>query len=90
MKFNPLTASERRGIIVLAIVALLITGAGVGMSFLHKGKTIETVPEISVLVEGDSLDNGSSSKKNRKTTKKNKKTKEKKVYRRRSPLDEPV
>lgn len=92
MKFSSLTASERRGIIILAIITLLITGAGILMSFQEK-RNYPELPETNVLIDGDTIGEADKSKNKKEKTKRRVKTsskKEKKTYRRRSPLDEPV
>lgn len=97
---NALTASERRGILVVAALALLITGAGWVVSVCQRNLPEEDMPEVEVLVRGDSVtDDGGSKKMSGKTRKKkkeksdslgNKSSKTPKKYRRRSPRDEAV
>lgn len=100
MASRPYTASERRGIIVIAILALLFIGAGVGFSFFHN-ETSPHTPEVTVIPE--TLDSVATEKaineKSKKKTKKSSrsksgksssKKKSQKIYRQRSPLDEPV
>ena len=97
MSLNSFTSSERRGILAIALVALLCIGGGVLISLSERQNRIsapqnivEDLPELT-----DSLSsiekNQNKTKKKAKTKKSNnKKSKEKKTYRRRSPLDEPV
>lgn len=95
---NPLTASERRGILVVAAIALIITGCGWGISRCDRSEPDEPLPEIEVLVHGDSSltqkEEEVTPKPKRKRRKavndstSSKKKKGKKVYRQRSPLDE--
>lgn len=99
MSHSSYTASERRGIIIIAIISLLLVGAGLGVSFCNRNVVpadkypiIETHPEmvdsVTVLNEKDQLKTDKKTKKNKagNSTKK----KDVKTYRRRSPLDEPV
>ena len=91
---HPLTASERRGAVILAITAVLI----IGCSFLidscssSRAKIVKEKPEMEVLMRGDTLDLKEKERKQsrKKKGKSSKKSKEKKTYGRRSPLDEPV
>lgn len=94
---NALTASERRGILVVAGVALIITACGWGMSMCRHDAPEENIPEVEVLVRGDSTTGGDTTamRKKRRRNNKNdsvsrKKVKSHKQYRRRSPLDEPL
>ena len=99
MSRSSYTASERRGIIVIAILALLFIGSGVTLSLC--GRPRELKKEIPVVIEHpemvDSLamsvreETAGKKKKERKKSGINSSvSKEKKTYRRRSPLDEPV
>lgn len=91
------TASERRGILTIAILALLLIGAGLGISQCHHDSSIGT-NDITVIEEHpemiDSVEfeknSKAKNKKAKKTTNQTKKTKAVKTHRRRSPLDEPV
>ncbi|MBD5358625.1 MAG: hypothetical protein HDR88_16835 [Bacteroides sp.] len=98
---NPLTASERRGILVVAAISLLITGCGWGVAMCGRSEAEEMTPEVEVLLHGDSLtskgttDKKSSTERGKKKGRRDSvsssvKKKDKKVYRKRSPLDEPV
>lgn len=98
---NVLTASERRGIIVVAALALLITGSGWVVSMCQRNMPDEEMPEVEVLVSGDSVIDvaGGVDGKSEKTRKRkkerfdslgNKSSKTPKTYRRRSPRDESV
>lgn len=100
------TATERRGIIAIAIIALLLIGAGVGISYFRgegpqKTPTVEELPEMIDTTYNIASQNGASKngKKNKSTTnkkkkqttiKKSNKNNIKKTYRKRSPNDEPV
>lgn len=105
MAKNPITASERRGIIAVAALALLICGAGLWLARCGRPETTVTPEEVEVLLDGSSaresgLRGDSSSwskekgvqKKGRKKVAGAKKNKEKgsKIYKRRSHLDEHV
>ena len=97
------TASERRGIIAIAILSLLIIAGGVGFSFFKNpdSETTTEINEITELLDSLATENAikekSGKKKNKKESgaKSKKKTSSKKkstknTYRERSPLDEPV
>ena len=96
MSHSSFTASERRGIIVIAVISLLIIGGGVVIALC--GRNPQTEKEIPVVVVhpemADSVPEGSnkekSVKKNSKKKSSSSKNKTKKSYPRRSPLDEPV
>ena len=92
MSYKKYSASERRGIMAIAIIALLITGVGVFLSFRkmdNKGAGPETeiLNELrdTVLQRNERIDYP-----NKKNKKESSKSNSKKVYRQRSPLDEPV
>ena len=103
MSLRPYTASERRGIIAIAILSLLIIAGGVGFS-LFKNTNSDTVPginEMTELLDSVATENAVKDKTGRKKDKKasssksgkksnGKKKSTKKTYRERSPLDEPV
>ncbi|MCH5235399.1 MAG: hypothetical protein J1E16_08880 [Muribaculaceae bacterium] len=99
MSHSNYTASERRGLLVIALVALLIVGSGVVLALC--GRPRERVEEIPVVVEHPEIVDTANlnsvkekkSKKKRKdssTDKKSRSKKESKSYRRRNPLEEPV
>lgn len=98
---NPLTSSERRGIIAVAALALLITGAGLWLSRCGRPETTVTPEEVEVLLDGSSSREGYSESTNDSISKGNKskkrdrgssgsKKKGNKSYRKRSHLDEHV
>lgn len=94
---NSLTASERRGIIVVAVLALLLTLSGWFVSKCQRQHMEETPPEVEVLIHGDSISETDSTTVRKKRTRKSKndsvkkkKGKTPKYYRRRSPRDEAV
>lgn len=95
---NPLTASERRGIIVVASIALIITGAGWIVSMCQRNTPEEPLPDVEVLINGDSISSDTSAvgdKKRIRRGMRNDSTKEgrkksRKTFRRRNPLDEGV
>lgn len=94
------TASERRGVLAIAIIAIVTIAAGVGFAFYeNRNSSIDEVPVViehtelidSIRLEQQKQEKSSKSKKERKaSSKKSSKNKEKKPVRRRSPLDEPV
>ena len=94
MSHSSYTASERRGIILIAIVSLLILCAGVILSVcgrqtnLEEGEVIE-LPQMIDSVRIKETETIMKKKDGRKASRSNK-TKSEKTYRRRSPLDEPV
>ena len=103
MSRSSYTASERRGILAVAIVTLLIIAIGLGVSVWQEKAdaesdipTVKEYPELidSVAVKKRKEEKVNSSKNKNKGRKKSKtsanKTKTKKTYRQRSPLDEPV
>lgn len=81
---NQLTASERRGILVVAAIALVITAAGWIVSLCSRPAAENPMPEVEVMVHGDSVSMKDSVKNVKNTTKRKRK------FRRRSPLDEKV
>ena len=95
MSYKSYSASERRGILVIAIIALLITGFGIWLSFRNNGLRNDD-PEVREMKEWiDTIHYESSKSSVRQNTKskkepKIKKSKQQKEYRKRSPLDEPV
>ena len=91
---NSYTASERRGVIVIALIALLIMGIGAGVTLYNKSEGAnERAPKVveypemidSVAVKEEQAQPSKTKSASKKST-----SKSKKVYRRRSPLDEPV
>ncbi|MCH5223547.1 MAG: hypothetical protein J1E82_05850 [Muribaculaceae bacterium] len=100
MSAKSYTASERRGIIAIAVIALIIIGAGIGFSFFEKSNMQNDAEVVELKEAVDTLSNkkipevksqkrkqGGSTKK---AIKKAKSKKSPKQFRRRSPLDEPV
>lgn len=111
MAFHPLSASERRGILVVAALSLLITGGGLCVSYCDRPQQVIDPHEVEVLMERDSLSEAqadSVAKVRRKSLQKQRRDsirrakgkmknksggsrkREEKVYRRRSPIDEPA
>lgn len=100
MARHPVSASERRGIIVVAALALLITGSGIITSTCSLRNRHGHEPEITTLTlpsSSDSLqknDSGKSSKtdslKKKGKKKKGNSSRTPKTYRKRNPLDETV
>ena len=104
MPSHPLTASERRGILIIAALALLITGAGLCVS--HCGRSTSTIDphDVEVLYRPDGKAQPDSVANLRKGTRKDgdrgsanstrmhqgTSKKSQKVYHRRSPRDEEV
>ena len=99
-KKNPLTAAERRGIIVVAVIALLITGAGMLVKRCDRPDPEElkmNAPQVEVLLSADSLNASDTiGRKKRKGRKKKKSARTGKMradtvsYHKRDPLDEIV
>lgn len=94
MSRSSYTASERRGVLIIAILALLIIGAGLGLSHCNRHNSgsndIYVVEEHPEMIDSVTVQKNAKNKTRKKTTTKSKKTKKIKSYRRRSPLDEPV
>ncbi|MCH5227134.1 MAG: hypothetical protein J1F16_04875 [Muribaculaceae bacterium] len=90
------TASERRGVLLIALISLIIVAAGIGVTLFGTTKTeAEIVPVVNEYPQLiDSLELKKQQKKednkNRNKKKKSTNSKEKKRYRQRNPLDEPV
>ncbi len=53
MSTNPLTSSERRGILILAILSLLITGVGLCVAYCDRPATTIEPKEVEVLLRGE-------------------------------------
>lgn len=99
-RLNPLTASERRGILAVAFIALLITASGLLLS-LRGPSEMPDKEEVEIWIANDTVkqtDNatginsksGKSKGKKSGKTKKGSKKKGKKTYGTRNPLDEEV
>ena len=95
-KWKPLTSSERRGVIIVALVALLVTGLGAMVSYWGRPSIPENLEEVENLSQVDTVFEKTNKKSKRESsaTKKKKKkktsTKKRKTYSRRSPIDEEV
>ncbi|MDE6444176.1 MAG: hypothetical protein K2K64_07140 [Muribaculaceae bacterium] len=101
MARHPVSASERRGILVVAALALLITASGIITSECSRIKTADQEPTMTVIdvkagVESqDSAKAGTTVRKDSlqgkgKKRKGSSSSRSPKSYRRRNPLDEPV
>lgn len=105
MAKNPLTSSERRGIVAVAALALLITGGGICLSRCGMPEPMVTPADVEILLDGTSLKNegkdspagkGKRDSAKRKRRQKNDSLSDKKnqkgtrIYRKRSLLDENV
>lgn len=79
---NSLSASERKGIIVIALVALLITGAGIFFSLFRSNDQSEINPgaeaEIIVNSEGSEINENRGKEQKNKNSNRKKKGKKKK------------
>lgn len=91
MSRSSYTASERRGVLAIALIALLIIGCGAGFSlFSGDAEDEKEIPMVTANPEMvDSVAVKTKQKKGR-SKKKKSRSKRKKEYRQRSPLDEPV
>ncbi|MCH5225707.1 MAG: hypothetical protein J1D77_06880 [Muribaculaceae bacterium] len=86
MSHSSYTASERRGIIIIGLIALLIIGWGVGVSFCSRGNGVESPPYPEVEERSDLVDSiymkekevSTSSKNNNKEKRESKSSKSKK------------
>lgn len=98
MSRSSYTASERRGIIAIAIIALIFIGVGIWISIkgTREVKRMEepVIVEMPEVIDSVNLEKKKEVKSKKKSDKAktvgNKKKDAKKTYRRRSPLDEPV
>lgn len=100
MSRSSYTASERRGIIAIGIITLLIIAAGLGFGLYNESNSSETKSPVVVerleMIDSTRLEfeRQDLPKKNKKGIKTNKKSssgsKVKKNIRKRNPLDEPV
>ena len=95
MSHSSYTASERRGILAVALIALLILIGGSVLSLCGRQTSIESgqvieLPELVDSINMQSKQNKSEKSKKTKSDSSKKKNNQKKTYRRRSPLDEPV
>lgn len=98
MNRSSYTASERRGILAIALVSLLIIGCGAIFSLCgrggNSGENIIMVEEHPELVDSTAVKKKQQKDSKKKSKKKSKssssKSKTNKTYRKRSPLDEPV
>lgn len=93
MTHSSFTASERRGILVLAIIALLFIGGGTAITLC--GRDSANVREIPVVVEhpeyiDTTFSNTEEKAPSKKKVRKQKAAKVKKTYRRRNPVEETV
>lgn len=103
MSHSSFSASERRGILAVAIIALLLIGGGLGVTMCESGK-YETQEIPAVVEHPEMVDSVAVKEKEEKEAKKKSKkeksasekggskdkSKSTKIYRRRSPRDEPV
>ena len=93
---NGLTATERRGVIVVALVALIITAFGFFISKDQNENDTVMVEEVRVMAREDSVAEKEAKTSKKKSSKKSSKKKggkssaKKKQYGRRSPIDEEV
>lgn len=56
MKRHPITSSERRGLVALAIICMLVIGIGLGVSYCGRSSTPLEPPEVEVVYEPDSAE----------------------------------
>lgn len=92
MARNPYSASERRGILAVGVVSLLIISLAMIFSLCRRdSKTDIIVKEYPELIDSSAF-NATKNDPGKKKRIKSSKTKsaKKKTYRKRSPLDEPV
>ena len=95
MNRSSYTASERRGVLAIAIAALLIIVFGLLFSWCSgkvdaQKESLEVVEYPEIVDSLSVKDKEKSKTKSKKKTKSSGKSKTKKTYRQRSPLDEPV
>ena len=100
MSHSSYTASERRGLLAIAFISLLLIGGGLGVTMCTERNTVikeaprvESYPEmIDSIALQKTLDKKKNKglKKMKKSVDTSSKSRSKKTYRKRSPLDEPV
>ncbi len=55
MASHPLTSSERRGIVIIAALALLVTVAGLCVSYCGRPSAVDEPPKVEVVYKPDSV-----------------------------------
>lgn len=99
MSHSSYTASERRGIILIAVVSLILVGVGFGFTLCDRHPSrdeaypiVEQHDELidSTAAPASKKEKDSKKSKKRKARESSAKPSSKKTYRRRSPRDEPV
>ena len=101
MSRHSYSSTERRGVIAIALVALIIIALGIGFSYFRGESGQKEKPRITEMTEFlDTLNNdidkpeissnSAAEKTRKKTNSTSKKSKTKKTYRKRNPLDEPI
>ena len=95
---NPMTSSERKGVIIIAAIAIIIITMGIAFSLWNSGRettndieiaTVEEVPNPIEANDDNTLGNKPKRKSKAKAKSSSKKT-NKTVGRRRSPRDETI